>query len=112
MISADNAIILGLIVPLIVAILTPVFGSRPDIRDALGPVGGIVSFYAAMQIALAIIGGATPEWFIISISDGLNFSFRVTPLGAIFGLVASGLWIMAAIYSVGYMRGNKETDQT
>ncbi len=65
-----------------------------------------------MKVALAVVNGATPEWFIISISEGLEFSFRVTPLGAIFGLVASGLWIMAAIYSVGYMRGNKETDQT
>ncbi|MDC1115818.1 proton-conducting transporter membrane subunit [Alphaproteobacteria bacterium] len=112
MITADNAIILGLAVPLIVAILTPIFATRPDIRDCLGPIGGVISLYAAILVARAVIGGETPEWFIISISEGLNFSFKVTPLGAIFGLVASGLWIMAAIYSVGYMRGNKETHQT
>lgn len=110
--TADNAIILGLVVPLAVAVLTPVFGSRPDIRDILGPLGGIVSFYAAMTVALAVLNGETPEWFILSISEGLNFSFKVTPLGAVFGLVASGLWIMAAIYSVGYMRGNNEANQT
>ena len=101
MITADNAIILGLAVPLIVAILTPLFASRPDIRDCLGPIGGVISLYAAILVARAVIGGETPEWFIISISEGLNFSFKVTPLGAIFGLVASGLWSMAAIYSVG-----------
>ena len=110
--TADNAIILGLVVPLAVAVLTPVFGSRPDIRDILGPLGGIASFYAAMTVALAVLNGETPEWFILSISEGLNFSFKVTPLGAVFGLVASGLWIMAAIYSVGYMRGNNEANQT
>ena len=78
MITADNAIILGLAVPLIVAILTPIFATRPDIRDCLGPIGGVISLYAAILVARAVIGGETPEWFIISISEGLNFSFKVT----------------------------------
>ncbi len=30
----------------------------------------------------------------------------------LFGLVASGLWIVNSIYSIGYMRGNKESNQT
>ena len=29
-----------------------------------------------------------------------------------FGLLCSGLWILAAIYSIGYMRGNNEKNQT
>jgi multicomponent Na+:H+ antiporter subunit D len=30
----------------------------------------------------------------------------------LFALVASGLWIVNSLYSIGYMRGNKETNQT
>ena len=30
----------------------------------------------------------------------------------LFALIASGLWIVNSIYSIGYMRGNKETRQT
>ena len=46
------------------------------------------------------------------IFNDLSLSFKVTPLGAVFGLLCSGLWILAAIYSIGYMRGNNEKNQT
>ena len=43
---------------------------------------------------------------------GLWLAFKVEPLGMLFGLVASGLWIVTTIYSIGYMRGHHEVDQT
>jgi len=43
---------------------------------------------------------------------GLPIVFRVEPLGMLFALIASGLWIINSIYSIGYMRGNNETNQT
>ena len=46
------------------------------------------------------------------INETLSISFKITGLGVIFGLVASGLWILASIYTIGYMRGNKEKNQT
>src|SRR3970040_630511 len=30
----------------------------------------------------------------------------------LFGLIASGLWIVTSLYSIGYMRGNDEQHQT
>ncbi|MBI1983901.1 MAG: monovalent cation/H+ antiporter subunit D family protein, partial [Acidobacteria bacterium] len=38
--------------------------------------------------------------------------FEVEPLGMLFGLIASGLWIVNSLYSIGYMRGNNEQHQT
>ncbi len=43
---------------------------------------------------------------------GLAIAFTVEPLGMLFALIASGLWIVNSIYSIGYMRGNKEAHQT
>jgi multicomponent Na+:H+ antiporter subunit D len=43
---------------------------------------------------------------------GIAFGFRVEPLGMLFALVASGLWIVNSVYSIGYMRGNDELHQT
>ena len=63
-------------------------------------------------MALAVQAGETPRRLVAQIADGLAIDFAVTPLGAIFGLVASGLWIFAGLYSVGYMRGAKEKHQT
>ena len=110
--SLHTAMLVGLLAPLFVAILTPVLAVRHVWRDAAGPIGGVITFIAAVHVALAVLDGETPRLFVAQIAEGLALEFAVTPLGAIFGLVASGLWILAALYSVGYMRGNHEKHQT
>ena len=110
--SLQNAMLIGLLAPLMVAVLTPFLAVRHVWRDAAGPVGGVITFIAAVEVALAVLDGETPRLFVAQIAEGLAIEFAVTPLGAIFGLVASGLWILAALYSVGYMRGNHEKHQT
>jgi len=108
MMTPQTALLVGILAPLVVACLTPFMASRPVWRDAAGPIGGVVTFIAALHVALAVQAGDTPRLFVAQIADGLAIDFAVTPLGAIFGLVASGLWIFAGLYSVGYMRGSKE----
>ena len=39
---------------------------------------------------------------------GIDIAFNVEPLGLLFAIIASGLWILTHIYGVGYMRGNNE----
>ena len=110
--SLQIAMLIGLLAPLMVAVLTPFLAVRHVWRDAAGPVGGVITFLAAVEVALVVLDGETPRLFVAQIAEGLAIEFAVTPLGAIFGLVASGLWILAALYSVGYMRGNHEKHQT
>ena len=110
--SLHTAMLVGLLAPLVVAILTPFLAVRHVWRDAAVPIGGVSTFIAAVHVALAVLDGETPRLFVAQIAEGLALEFAVTPLGAIFGLVASGLWILAALYSVGYMRGNHEKHQT
>ncbi len=43
---------------------------------------------------------------------GLDINFKVEPLGMMFAALASGLWLINTIYSIGYMRGNNEKNQT
>ena len=112
MMTPQTALLVGILAPLVVACLTPLLASRPVWRDAAGPIGGVITFIAALHVALAVQAGDTPRLFVAQIADGLAIDFAVTPLGAIFGLVASGLWIFAGLYSVGYMRGSKEKHQT
>ena len=100
----QTALLVGIFAPLVTAILVPFLAVRSNWRDIAGPVGAIVTFVAALDVARAVLGGGTPSWTAVELAPGIELGFRVTPLGAIFGLVASGLWILAAIYSVGYMR--------
>ena len=110
--SVETALKIGIFAPLITALLVPFLAVRVNFRDAAGPIGGVISFIAALHVAHDVLQGGVPEWTILTIADGLSLSFKVTPLGAIFGMVASGLWILAALYTTGYMRGNHETHQT
>ena len=43
-----------------------------------------------------------------------NYSLKLSaePMGVIFGLLASFLWVVTTVYSIGYMRGHHEINQT
>ena len=70
------------------------------------------AFVSALYVAAAVMHGEGPELTILKIMPGLDLTFAVTPPGAVFGCVASGLWILASLYTTGYMRGNNEKHQT
>ena len=61
MISLHTAMLVGLLAPLVVAILTPFLAVRHVWRDAAGPVGGIITFIAAVHVSLAVLTGDTPR---------------------------------------------------
>ncbi len=108
----ELSLIIGLLAPLATAFLVFVFSKNDFLRDCLGPIGGIITFSSAWIIAKDVANGNKPTLNILEIFPGIDFIFIVNPLGAIFGLVASFLWIVASVYTVGYMRGNKEKNQT
>ena len=50
--------------------------------------------------------------FVNEILPGLGIAFSIEPLGLVFALLASFLWIVTTLYSIGYMRGHNESHQT
>ena len=105
-------IYLSILTPLIAFFITPLLSSNPNLRDSLGPIGGIITFYSSLNISSLYLNGEILSYTFFQINETLSISFKITGLGVIFGLVASGLWILASIYTIGYMRGNKEKNQT
>jgi multicomponent Na+:H+ antiporter subunit D len=59
-----------------------------------------------------VLAGGQPVLRLLEPLPGLALEFRVEPFGLLFGLVASSLWIVSSIYSIGYMRANDEAHQT
>jgi multicomponent Na+:H+ antiporter subunit D len=59
-----------------------------------------------------VLAGGRPQLALFEILPGILLAFRIEPLGMLFALVASGLWIVNSLYSIGYMRGNAEEHQT
>ena len=69
-------------------------------------------FISVCLLIEPVIGGQYPEIVLFEFLPGLEFGFKIEPLGLLFGLIASGLWIINSIYSIGYMRGHNEKNQT
>ncbi len=67
------------------------------------------SFYLYLQYEYS---DATIAITLLEMMPGLSIAFNLEALGLIFALVASSLWIIATMYCIGYMRGNKEKHQT
>ena len=109
----DNAIALALSVPLIVAVGIQLAGRISDnLREAVTLVGAATLAWVVWGMLPSLFEGARPEWVAAEVLPGIALSFKVEPLGMLFSCLASGLWIINSVYSIGYMRGNNEKNQT
>ena len=106
------AILLSLFLPLAGALLISMSGRWPNVREGVTLVTATLLFLAVISLVPSVFAGGRPEATLIEMLPGLPIRFVVEPLGMLFALVASGLWIANSIYSIGYMRGNKEAHQT
>ncbi|MEQ8827966.1 MAG: proton-conducting transporter membrane subunit, partial [Parvibaculum sp.] len=87
-------------------------GSRPNLRDGASVIASLATFAAVLTLLDGVIGGARPAITLLEVMPGLVLRFEIEPLGMLFATVASGLWIATAVYSIGYMRGANEKNQT
>ncbi len=53
-----------------------------------------------------------PPWVLLELFEDVPLTLHPDPLGRIYALLASGLWIANAVYAFGYMRANHEPRQT
>jgi multicomponent Na+:H+ antiporter subunit D len=58
------------------------------------------------------MGGARPRFDLVEVLPGIQLALEIEPLGLLFALVASFLWIVTSLYAIGYMRGHHEENQT
>lgn len=112
LLSPNEALLLAVIVPFVGAALIPAFGKWPNIRETATLASAGLLLFAALQLLSPVLAGDRPEWTGIAVAPGLELAFEVEPLGMLFALIASSLWIINSIYSIGYMRGNDEPRQT
>ena len=110
--SPEVLVILAVCLPAVAVALIWLTGSQPNLREAVTLVTAIVVFGIVLSIVPDVLAGARPEVSIIEVMSGVSLAFSVEPLGMLFGIIASGLWIVNSIYSIGYMRGNDEPRQT
>jgi len=112
MISPGLAIPLSLAVPLVGFIAIWLLGKSPNLREAATILTGVILLALTITVFMAVGAGQSPGYVLLNVFPNLPIAFRAEPLGAMFAVIASGLWLVNSVYSIGYMRGHNEPNQT
>ncbi|MDP1717773.1 MAG: hypothetical protein Q8L40_06820 [Burkholderiales bacterium] len=94
-------ILLALAVPLIGAVLIAAAHRAPNVRETITLVTAGILFLLVASLTPLVLAGERPEVTLLEMMPGLSLKFKVEPLGMLFGLIASGLWIVYSLYSIG-----------
>lgn len=111
-VEPSQLISLSIVVPLIGALLVIATGKIPNLREAVTLTTAAILFSIVLAITDYTFQGVEMHLQLVEIFPGLGISFEIEPLGVLFALVASFLWIITSIYAIGYMRGHDEQNQT
>ncbi len=104
-------LVLMVALPFAGAGLVLLFRDRPDLREGASLLVAGLTFLAcvlSLPSAFAPTPVSTPP---LAVLPALSIQFTADALGLLFAALASLLWIITTVYSIGYMRGLKEHAQ-
>ncbi len=110
--SGETLLILTFAIPFVGTVLIGMSDGKPNQREAVTLVTAIGLFAVVVAIATRVFDGEKVQLLVVQEFPGIPLALEVEPLGMMFGLIASFLWIVNSVYSIGYMRANKEGYQT
>ncbi|NOX25895.1 MAG: monovalent cation/H+ antiporter subunit D family protein [Deltaproteobacteria bacterium] len=102
----------AVLTPLLASFAVMLTGHRPNVRESCTVVAAVILFAIIASMGPLVLAGHTLHYTIFRILPGVTVSLRADAFSMIFALVASTLWILAAFYSLGYMRSLREHAQT
>lgn len=100
-----QALPLTLLVPLAGALVIALLGRWPRWRECATLLTASALFLLVVRVLQGLRAGEPVELTLFEFLPGLSFALHTEPLSITFALVASGLWIVTSIYSMGYLRG-------
>ena len=110
--TGEQAMVLAVLAPLVGAVPIAASHRRPNLREAATLATAAVLFVLVASLLAPVTAGERPRATLWEIVPGISIGFEAEPLGMVFALVASFLWIVTSVYSIGYMRGHHERNQT
>lgn len=112
----------AILMPLLGAVGVLLTGRQPNLRETVTMVTSLVT----LGLVLSVLGDLRASNPIVlnvievfpeftsgqNTWEGVWLAFEVEPLGMLYALVASILWVPTSMYAIGYMRGHNEDNQT
>jgi len=111
-ISLETMLQLSIILPMIAVLAIVATGRNPNLREGVTITTSLVLLYFVSMLYQGVEQGQSisVQWW--EVLPGLQLSFNIEPLGMIFALIASFLWLITTVYAIGYMRSHEEQNQT
>jgi multicomponent Na+:H+ antiporter subunit D len=106
--DTSTALYLSMLIPLVAMAGNMVWAKQDNLRDGITFICAVLTFASVLVVLSNIGSGTSQEYKLFEVVSGIDIAFKVEPLGLLFAIVASGLWILTHVYGVGYMRGNNE----
>jgi len=110
--SPVELMLAALLIPLLAALLLGLSDKKPNLREAVSLIASLSLLATVLSLLPTVLGGDRPFITLLEIVPGITLHFELEPLGMLFACVAALLWPVNTLYSIGYMRGNKEQHQT
>lgn len=111
--------LLAMLVPAAGALLIAAFGRWPNVRELITVLTSVALLGVVLQMLPTVLADGfwettwtTEPIVLFEMLPGIPLELKIEPLGMIYALIASSLWILNSLYSVGYMRANREKNQT
>lgn len=107
--------VLAPLLPILFGILVLLTGERNrNLRELWSILASVSKFAVIMSILPFALRGDILEFApgAFTLSPAVSFVLRVDALGEFYAGLTSLLWIITTVYSIGYMRGLKEHNQT
>ena len=102
-----------LVPPLLVIPFIIFFGERHrNLREASIVIAGLCLLAINDRLYSGLMAGDSMVSGKLALLDDYSLQLSVEPMGVMFGLLASFLWVVTTVYSIGYMRGHNEQNQT
>ncbi len=110
--TPEATLVAALIAPLVGAVLIALTGKKPNLRETVTLITATLTFALVAGLYPLVLAGGMPKVVLGQMLPGLELALVLEPLGMLFALVASFLWIVTSLYAIGYMRGHHEKNQT
>lgn len=110
--SLEVMLQLTIAIPLLAIIGILLANKVPNIREGITISASLLLLFIVVSLYQSMLSGTNVDVFWWDIMPGLSMSFSIEPLGMLFALIASFLWLITTFYAIGYMRGHHEKNQT
>jgi multicomponent Na+:H+ antiporter subunit D len=104
--------VLAVGVSALAALLILRLDDRPNLREGCTLLAAVAKLGLVASMLPAALRGAPLQTTLFTILPGVPLQLRADAYGVAFAIIASALWLLTSIYSIGYMRALDEHAQT